>query len=60
MGDILDEAYGIAQCKDCPRYKFCVTPMTFTAEDISSQSDNTRGSWLIWLEELPLEILYSA
>ncbi|MDD4635946.1 MAG: hypothetical protein WC231_07045 [Dehalococcoidales bacterium] len=37
MGDILDEAYSIVQCKDCPWYKACVTPMRFTAEDIQRQ-----------------------
>ena len=37
MGDVLDEAYAIAQCKDCPWYKSCVSPMKFTAEDIRRQ-----------------------
>jgi hypothetical protein len=37
MGDILDEAYGIVQCKECPWYKACVIPMKFTAEDIQRQ-----------------------
>ena len=37
MGDILDEAYSILQCKDCPWYKACATPMRFTAEDIRRQ-----------------------
>jgi hypothetical protein len=37
MSDILEEAYSIVQCKDCPWYKACVTPMRFTAEDIQSQ-----------------------
>ena len=37
MGDILDEAYAIAQCKECPWYKSCVVPMRFTAEDIRRQ-----------------------
>ena len=37
MGDVLDEAYAIAQCKDCPWYKSCVVPMRFTAEDIRRQ-----------------------
>ncbi len=37
MGNILDEAYAIAQCKDCPWYKSCVVPMRFTAEDIRRQ-----------------------
>jgi len=37
MGDVLDEAYGIIQCKECPWYKSCVVPMRFTAEDIRRQ-----------------------
>ncbi|MCJ7605724.1 MAG: hypothetical protein MUO19_06795 [Dehalococcoidales bacterium] len=39
MGDILDEAYGIVQCKECPWYKACVIPMKFTAEDIRRQME---------------------
>jgi len=41
MSDILDEAYAIAQCKDCPWYKACVTPMKFTAEDIRRQLESS-------------------
>jgi len=41
MGDILDEAYAIAQCKDCPWYKACVMPMRFTAEDIRRQLESS-------------------
>lgn len=37
MDDILDEAYGIVQCRDCPWYKSCVIPMKFTAEDLRRQ-----------------------
>ena len=41
MGDILNEAYGIVQCKECPWYKSCVTPMRFTAEDIRRQLESS-------------------
>ena len=41
MSDILNEAYGIAQCKDCPWYKSCVAPMRFTAEDIRRQLESS-------------------
>jgi len=41
MGDILDEAYAIAQCKDCPWYKSCATPMRFTVEDIRRQIESS-------------------
>ena len=37
MNDILDEAYAIAQCKECPWYKACVMPLRFTADDIRRQ-----------------------
>ncbi len=43
MEDILDEAYGIVQCKECPWYKACVMPMRFTAEDIRRQLEATPG-----------------
>ena len=41
MDDILSEAQGIAQCKDCPWYKSCVAPMRFTAEDVRRQLEQT-------------------
>jgi hypothetical protein len=37
MDDIIDEAYQIVQCKECPWYKACVTPMKFTTEDLRRQ-----------------------
>ena len=44
MGDVLGEAYGIAQCKECPWYKNCVAPVKFTAEDIRRQLEaSTSG-----------------
>ncbi len=41
MGDILSEAYGIVQCKECPWYKSCAMPMRFTAEDIRRQLESS-------------------
>ena len=41
MGDILNEAYGVVQCKECPWYKSCVTPMRFTAEDLKKQLESS-------------------
>ena len=43
MSDIIDEAHGIAQCKDCPWYKACVAPMKFTAEDIRRQLEQSAS-----------------
>ena len=39
MSDIINEAYGVVQCKECPWYKTCVSPMKFTAEDIRRQME---------------------
>ena len=41
MGDILNEANGLLQCKDCPWYKSCVMPMRFNAEDLRKQLEST-------------------
>lgn len=41
MDDILDEAYAIAQCKECPWYKSCVIPLRFTADDIRRQFETS-------------------
>ena len=41
MDDILDEAYRVVQCKECPWYKACVMPMRFTAEDIRRQMESS-------------------
>lgn len=37
MGDILDEASAVVQCKECPWYKSCVLPMRFSMEDLRRQ-----------------------
>jgi len=34
MGDILDEASSVIECKECPWYKACVVPMRFATEDL--------------------------
>jgi len=41
MGDIINEAYGVMRCKECPWYKSCVTPMKFTAEDLRKQLESS-------------------
>ncbi|MFC2035219.1 hypothetical protein ACFLUJ_03740 [Chloroflexota bacterium] len=43
MGDVLNEAYGIIQCKDCPWYKSCVSPMRFTTDDIRRQLESSAS-----------------
>jgi hypothetical protein len=37
MGDILDEASAVVQCKECPWYRSCVLPMRFSMEDLRRQ-----------------------
>ena len=41
MGDILDEAQGLLQCKTCPWYKSCVLPMRFSEDDLKRQLEST-------------------
>jgi hypothetical protein len=37
MGDVLDDAQAIVQCKECPWYKACVLPMRFSEDDLKRQ-----------------------
>lgn len=48
MSDVLNEAYGIAQCKECPWYKACVMPMRLTAEDIRRQLESSTSGMNPW------------
>ena len=41
MSDVLNEAYGVVQCKECPWYKSCVLPMKLTVEDIRRQIESS-------------------
>ncbi len=41
MGDILNEAYRIVQCKECPWYRSCVMPMRFSVDDLKRQLEAT-------------------
>ena len=60
MGDVLDEAYGIVQCKECPWYKSCAMPMRFTAEDIRRQLEaSTPGTSIPGQTDLGLQNLLS-
>lgn len=60
MSDILNEAYGIAQCKECPWYKSCVSPMRFTAEDIRRQMESTPGMNPLQQADLNMQNLLSS
>ncbi len=60
MGDVLNEAYGIVQCKECPWYKSCVMPMRFTAEDIRRQLESSPGMNLSQQADLGIQNLISS
>jgi len=60
MEDILSEAYGIVQCKECPWYKSCVMPMKFTAEDIRRQLESTPGMNISQPADLGMQNLLSS
>ncbi len=60
MGDILNEAYEIVQCKECPWYKQCVVPMRFTAEDIRRQLESTPGVNISQQADLGMQNLLSS
>ncbi|MFC1945786.1 hypothetical protein ACFLW1_01150 [Chloroflexota bacterium] len=42
MDDVVNEAYSIMQCKECPWYKQCAMPMRFSAEDIRQQLEASQ------------------
>jgi hypothetical protein len=57
MGDILNEAYGVVQCKECPWYKSCVMPMRFTAEDLRRQLESTAPGMGVSANDMGLQNL---
>ena len=59
MSDALNEAYGIIQCKECPWYKSCATPMRFTAEDIRRQMEQAGPGMGIGQPDLNMQNLLS-
>lgn len=42
MGDVLNEATNLLQCKECPWYKSCAMPMRFTVEDVRRQLEQAQ------------------
>lgn len=61
MGDVLDEAYGVVQCRECPWYKNCVSPMKFTAEDIRRQLETQApGTGIPGQNDLAMQNLLSS
>lgn len=60
MGDVLNEAYGVVQCKECPWYKSCVVPMRFTAEDIRRQLESSAPGSLAQQADLGMQNLLSS
>ena len=41
MGDILDEASALVECKECPWYKSCVLPLKLSLDDMKRQLEST-------------------
>jgi hypothetical protein len=41
MGDILDEASALVECKECPWYKSCVLPLKLSLDDMRRQLEST-------------------
>lgn len=41
MGDILDEASALIECKECPWYKSCVLPIRVSAEEMRRQFESS-------------------
>ncbi|MFC1938531.1 hypothetical protein ACFLVS_06325, partial [Chloroflexota bacterium] len=60
MSDVLDEAYAVVQCKECPWYKSCVVPMRFAAEDIRRQLESTPGMNISQQSDLGMQNLLSS
>ncbi|MFC1903135.1 hypothetical protein ACFLX4_03615 [Chloroflexota bacterium] len=60
MGDILNDAYAVVQCKECPWYKSCVVPMRFTAEDLRRQLESTPGMDMSQQADLGMQNLLSS
>lgn len=60
MGDVLDEAYAVVQCKECPWYKACVMPMRFTAEDIRRQLESSGPGTNLPQADLGMQNLLSS
>ena len=61
MSDVLDEAYGVVQCKECPWYKSCALPMKFTAEDIRRQLESqTSGINISMPADISMQNLLSS
>jgi len=46
MGDILDEASSLIECKECPWYKACVMPLRFGAEELMREMRQVTGTSL--------------
>lgn len=60
MGDIINDAYGIVQCKECPWYKTCVTPMRFSAEDLRKQLSQSPMGMNMSANDIGMENLISS
>ena len=61
MSDVLNEAHGIVQCRECPWYKSCMMPMRFTPEDIRRQLEQSApGTGISQPADLGMQNLLSS
>ncbi len=60
MGDVLNEAYSLVQCKECHWYKSCVMPMRFTVEDLRRQLEQSAPGAGLSSADLGMQNLLSS
>ncbi len=60
MGDVLNEANNLIQCKECPWYKSCVMPMRFTAEDLRRQLEQAAPGVNLASADITMQNLISS
>jgi hypothetical protein len=44
MGDILEEASSLVECKECPWYRACVMPMRIGSDDLMREMRQMPGA----------------
>ena len=52
MGDILEEASSLVECKECPWYRACVMPMRIGSDDVMREMRQMPGASIDQSQEL--------
>ncbi len=60
MGDVLNEANNLVQCKECPWYKSCVMPMRFTVDDLRRQLEQVSPGTAFPAADMNMQNLLSS